>query len=71
MTQAIKAAGVDLIGWLLERSGPITPENDSDWYYGSVNAIAGNKGAIYEVIDTLTQDVGVKDIFSNRPATVT
>ena len=41
-----------------------------DWA-GSVNAIAGNKGAIYEVIDTLTQDVGVKDIFSNRPATVT
>lgn len=69
--KAIKAAGMDLIGWSLERSGPITPENGGGWYYSSVASVAQDDGAIYEMVDTLAQDVGVKGIFSDWPATVT
>lgn len=69
--RAVKAAGMDLIGWSLERSGPITPENGGGWYYGSVNSVAKDDGAIYEMVDTLAQEVGVKGIFSDWPATVT
>lgn len=69
--KAVKAAGMDLIGWSLERSGPITPENGGGWYYGSVNSVARDDGAIYEMVDTLAQEVGVKGIFSDWPATVT
>lgn len=69
--KAINAAGMDLIGWSLERSGPITPENGGGWYYGSVASVAQDDGAIYEMVDTLAQEVGVRGIFSDWPATVT
>lgn len=69
--EAIKAAGMDMISWSLERSGPITPENRGGWYYGSVADVATTDGAVYEIVDTLAQEVGVKGIFSDWPATVT
>lgn len=69
--EAIKAAGMDMISWSLERSGPITPENRGGWYYGSVADVATTDAAVYEIVDTLAQEVGVKGIFSDWPATVT
>lgn len=68
--KAIKAAGMDIITWSLERSGPIGRGNGG-WYYGSVKSVATDDGAIYEMVDTLAQEVGVKGIFSDWPATVT
>lgn len=64
-----KAAGLDLIGWSLERSGPL--KNGGGWYYQSVTDAINNDGDIYTVIDVLAQDVGVIGLFSDWPATTT
>ncbi|MBY6047759.1 glycerophosphodiester phosphodiesterase family protein [Vannielia litorea] len=64
-----KAAGLNLITWSLERSGPLA--SGGGWYYNSTTEITDNDGDIYELVDTLAQDVEVTGIFSDWPATVT
>jgi len=64
-----RAAGLDLIAWSMERSGPLA--NGGGWYYQSVNDAINNDGDMLTVIDVLAQDVGVIGIFSDWPATTT
>ena len=64
-----KAAGLKLIAWSLERSGPLN--TGGGWYYQSVNDAITGDGMMYELVDVLAQDVGVVGIFSDWPATVT
>ncbi|PCM46326.1 glycerophosphodiester phosphodiesterase family protein [Marinobacter sp. ANT_B65] len=64
-----KTAGLDLIGWSLERSGPLN--EGGGWYYQSINDAINNDGDIYTVIDVLAREVGVIGIFSDWPATTT
>ncbi|MEM8957189.1 MAG: glycerophosphodiester phosphodiesterase family protein [Pseudomonadota bacterium] len=63
-----KAAGLNLITWTIERSGPLAL--GGGWYYQSIADITDSDGVMYEYIDALAQDVGVKGIFSDWPATV-
>ena len=67
-TQA-KAAGLNLITWTLERSGPLGA--GGGWYYQSITDATDNDGVTYQLLDVLAQDVGVKGVFSDWPATVT
>lgn len=62
-------AGLDLIAWSLERSGPLA--NGGGWYYQSVTDAINNDGDMLKVVDVLAQDVGVMAIFADWPATVT
>lgn len=64
-----KAAGLRIITWSLERSGPLN--KGGGYYYKSINSIVNNDGVIYELLDVLTQQVGIEGIFSDWPATVT
>lgn len=64
-----KAAGLDLIGWSLERSGPLN--SGGGWYYQSVTDAINNDGDMFSVIDVLAKEVGVIGIFSDWPATTT
>jgi glycerophosphoryl diester phosphodiesterase len=64
-----KAAGLKIITWSLERSGPL--QKGGGYYYKSINQIVNNDGVIYELVDVLARDVGVEGIFSDWPATVT
>jgi glycerophosphoryl diester phosphodiesterase len=64
-----KAAGLNIITWSLERSGPL--HKGGGYYYKSINAIVNNDGMIYELVDVLAREVGVVGIFSDWPATVT
>ncbi len=64
-----RTAGLDLIAWSMERSGPLT--NGGGWYYQSVTGAINNDGDVYKVFDVLARDVGVTAIFSDWPATVT
>lgn len=64
-----KAAGIEIITWTIERSGPLM--NGGGWYYKSVADVIDSDGMMYEYIDALAQDVGVVGIFSDWPATVT
>jgi glycerophosphoryl diester phosphodiesterase len=64
-----KEAGLDIITWSLERSGPL--DEGGGWYYQTVNDLIDNDGDVYEVLDVLARQVGVMGVFSDWPATVT
>ncbi|MET1255668.1 glycerophosphodiester phosphodiesterase family protein [Aliikangiella maris] len=67
--KSAKAAGLDIITWTLERSGPLA--TGGGWYYQSVTDAINNDGDMLTVLDVLAQDVGVIGVFSDWPATVT
>lgn len=64
-----RAAGLKIITWTLERSGPLT--TGGGWYYQSIKEAATSDGTVYVLLDVLAQDVGIEGIFSDWPATVT
>ncbi|GHA89046.1 glycerophosphodiester phosphodiesterase family protein [Modicisalibacter luteus] len=64
-----KQAGLDIIAWSFERSGPLT--EDGQWYHRSTDDVIDNDGDKMLTLDVLAQDVGVKGLFSDWPATVT
>lgn len=66
---AAKAAGLDLIAWTLERSGPLA--EGGGWYYQTITEATDNDGVTYELLDVLARDVGVRGVFSDWPATTT
>ena len=64
-----RKAGLKLIAWTLERSGPL--HAGGGWYYQSIKDVVNNDGAAFELLHVLAQDVGVVGVFSDWPATVT
>ncbi len=64
-----KAAGLKMIAWTLERSGPLA--NGGGWYFQSVNDAIDSDADYLNVLHVLAQDVGVVGVFSDWPATVT
>jgi glycerophosphoryl diester phosphodiesterase len=66
---AAKRAGLDLITWTLERSGPLA--TGGGYYYQSVTDAIDNDGDTFTMLDVLAQRVGVRGVFSDWPATVT
>lgn len=67
--KAAREAGLDIITWTLERSGPLS--NGGGFYYETVNQAINSDGDVYEVLDVLARQVGIIGIFSDWPATVT
>lgn len=63
-----KAAGLNIIAWSLERSGPLN--EGGGYYYQSISDVIDNDGDMFTVVDVLAQEVGVIGIFSDWPATV-
>ena len=68
-TQAVKAAGVKIITWTLERSGPLG--GGGGWYYGTSLSLTNNDGDKFELLHVLYKDVGVVGVFSDWPSTTT
>lgn len=64
-----KKAGLKLITWTLERSGPL--QKGGGWYYKSIKGAVKTDGAMYELLHVLAKDVGIAGIFSDWPATTT
>jgi glycerophosphoryl diester phosphodiesterase len=64
-----RKAGLHLIAWTVERSGPLT--NGGGWYFQTVTDAISNDGDVFRVIDVLARDLGVIGIFSDWPATTT
>jgi len=62
-------AGLGLITWTLERSGPL--DDGGSWYFQSVTESVDGAGAYFEILDVLAQDVQVAGVFSDWPATTT
>ena len=65
-----KQAGLKIITWTLERSGPLNV-GGGGWYYQSISAAINNDGDMFKVLDVLAKQVGILGIFSDWPATVT
>jgi glycerophosphoryl diester phosphodiesterase len=67
--KAAKEAGLDLIGWSLERDGPL--DKGGGFYHSSVRAAIDRDGDTLTVLDVLAKQVGVRGMFSDWPATTT
>src|SRR6266702_4650718 len=67
--KAAKAAGLDLIGWSLERDGPLN--KGGAFYHSSVKSVIDRDGDALTVLDVLAKQVGVRGMFSDWPATTT
>lgn len=66
---AAKAAGLDLIGWSLERDGPL--HKGGGFYHRSIKAAIDRDGDTLTVLDVLAKRVGIRGMFSDWPATTT
>ncbi len=64
-----RAAGLDVIAWTVERSGPLA--GGGGWYYQTVAEAINKDADVMKVIDVLARNVGVIGIFSDWPATTT
>jgi glycerophosphoryl diester phosphodiesterase len=64
-----KKAGLKMIAWSLERSGPLI--HGGGWYYQSIKDVTTSDGVMYELLDVLAMQVGIEGMFSDWPATVT
>jgi glycerophosphoryl diester phosphodiesterase len=63
-----KAAGLQIITWTLERSGPLA--GGGGWYFQSIKEATTDDSMTLQLLDVLAQDVGVVGVFSDWPATV-
>lgn len=66
-----KLAGLDIITWTLERSGPLATLAPNSYYYQTITSAVNNDGDMMTVLDVLAKQVGVLGVFSDWPATVT
>jgi glycerophosphoryl diester phosphodiesterase len=77
---AAKKAGLNIIAWTFERSGPLAA--GGGFYYQTLNgenphpmnpasSVINNDGDMYHALHVLAQDVSILGIFSDWPATVT
>ena len=67
--RAAKAAGLDLIGWSLERDGPL--HKGGGFYHKSIKPAVDRDGDTLTVLDVLAKQVGIRAMFSDWPATTT
>lgn len=67
--KAASKSGLGLIGWTLERSGSL--DTGGGWYYQTIKPAITDDSAMYQALHVLTQDVGVRGMFSDWPATTT
>ena len=67
-----KAAGLDIISWSFERSGPLdNVRADNDYYWSSLAPIISYDGQAYEALDVLGRQIGVIGMFADWSSTVT
>lgn len=65
-----RAAGLQLIGWSLERSG-LVAGGKGGFFFQTVAPAMQTEGDVLRVLDVLLRDVGVRGVFSDWPATTT
>jgi glycerophosphoryl diester phosphodiesterase len=66
-----KAAGLDIITWTFERSGPLANvAKNGEYYYSSIAGATHTDGQMYEILDVLAKQIGIKAIFSDWSSTV-
>ncbi|KAE8449398.1 hypothetical protein EG329_008299 [Mollisiaceae sp. DMI_Dod_QoI] len=67
-----KQAGLEIIAWTFERSGPLAiVEATEEYYYTQIAPAIHYDGQMYDVLDILATQIGIKSIFTDWAATVT
>ena len=67
-----KAAGLDIVAWTFERSGPLANvAKNQEYYYTQIAQEISYDGQEFEVLDVLAKKVGIKAIFTDWAGTVT
>lgn len=69
LAKAADAAGLGIITWTLERSGPLT--TGGGWYFQSVKEATDTDGDYFTILHALREEANVIGVFSDWPATVT
>lgn len=64
-----KAAGLSIIAWTAERSGPLA--GGGGWYFQSVKDAIDNDGDVFTLMNVLHEEVGIVGLFSDWPAATT
>lgn len=67
---ACQKAGLEMVAWSFERSGWLQIQGGG-YYYQYVANVTNKDGDMYTVLDVLAQQVKIKALFSDWPATVT
>lgn len=68
---AAKAAGLDIIAWSFERSGPLTKVRATeDYYYSTFSQAVSYDGQLYDILDILANKIGIIGLFTDWSATV-
>jgi len=67
--RAAQDAGIRIIAWSLERSGPLG--SGGGWYFQSVSDAVTTDGDYFTILDALHKEAGVVGVFSDWPATAT
>jgi glycerophosphoryl diester phosphodiesterase len=67
--RSARNAGLDIITWTLERSGPLN--TGGGYYYQSVAELIHRDSDALVLLDVLAKQVGVRGVFSDWPGTVT
>jgi glycerophosphoryl diester phosphodiesterase len=67
---AAKEAGLEIITWSFERSGPLEVDGGG-YYYSSISNLIKNDGDEFKVIDAIAQKVGATKIFADWASTIT
>jgi len=66
-----KAAGLDIIAWSFDRSGPLDRVlATQDYYYNTINQAVHYDGQLYEILNILGNEIGIVGLFSDWSATV-
>lgn len=66
-----KAAGLDIIPWTYERSGPLaTVGSREEYYFSRIKDAVHYDGQYYEILDFLARDVGIAALFTDWSSTV-
>lgn len=66
--QRAREAGLSMIAWTLERSGPLA--DGGQWYHSTTEDVIQRDGDKLITLDALVNDVGVIGVFSDWPATI-
>lgn len=69
--QKAKEAGLEIVAWTFERSGPLTKVRaNNNYYYETFNQAISYDGQLYEVLDLLANNIGIKGLFSDDSGVV-
>lgn len=68
--RAAKEAGLEIVTWSFERSGPLSIAGGG-YYYSSISNLIRRDGDEFRVIDAIAQKVGATKIFADWISTVT